>query len=59
MLVKNGADIDKAEEPIRSYLWGACLDNNITLLQLLIKLGANLEEKDYYGNTALLYFCKD
>ena len=32
MLVKNGADIDKAEEPIRSYLWGACLDNNITLL---------------------------
>ena len=32
MLVKNGADIDKAKEPIRSYLWGACLDNNITLL---------------------------
>ena len=26
---------------------------------MLIKLGANLEEKDYYGDTVLLSFCED
>jgi ankyrin repeat protein len=55
-LVKNGADPFKKDKPLsRSLLHLAAIEGHVDVLDLLIRTGLNVEEKDQSGATALDY----
>jgi len=54
-LINDGYDINSTKE---KSLLVACKHNQLSVVQMLLGLGADIEIKDIQGKTALIYACK-
>ena len=57
-MVSRGAGMAPTDEFLRTPLMIAIENNKSAVARNLIELGVNIENKDIYGKTALMYACK-
>ena len=56
-LIKNGADVNKADNEGRTPLWWACRDKNLEIVESLLKNDADVNLADKNGITPLWIAC--